>query len=158
MSGSVRRGLSEARGILFNPLDLLKIERETNPTIAAYVEAKRSKGDQKDVDMAVEKYARAGVVAAVAAAAAKATTLGSGIGRATTPADHLLSLLILLLNFRCTSCLSRGLMDTEDTAAAQDKEAGLGRLQGLATTATRTATTEETPPVRERSRVYSLFT
>jgi hypothetical protein len=60
MSGSVRRGLSEARGILFNRLDLLKIKRETNPTIVAYVEAKQSKGDQKDVNMAVEKYLRAG--------------------------------------------------------------------------------------------------
>jgi hypothetical protein len=43
-------------------MDLLKIERETNPTIAGYVEAKRSRGDQKDVDMAVEKYARSGNV------------------------------------------------------------------------------------------------
>jgi hypothetical protein len=60
MSGSVRRGLAEARGILYNRMDLLKIEHETNPTIAGYVEAKRSRGDQKDVDMAVEKYARAG--------------------------------------------------------------------------------------------------
>jgi hypothetical protein len=58
MSGSVRRGLAEARGILYNRMDLLKIERETNPTIAGYVEAKQSRGDQKDVDMAVEKYAR----------------------------------------------------------------------------------------------------
>jgi hypothetical protein len=39
-------------------MDLLKIECETNPTIAGYVEAKRSKGDQKDVDMAVETAMR----------------------------------------------------------------------------------------------------
>jgi hypothetical protein len=38
-----RRALMEARGVLFNRLDLLKIERKTNPTIAAYIKAKRSK-------------------------------------------------------------------------------------------------------------------
>jgi hypothetical protein len=53
-----RRALMEARGVLFNRLDLLKIERKTNLTIAAYVQAKRSKGDQRVLNAAVEKFAR----------------------------------------------------------------------------------------------------
>jgi hypothetical protein len=53
-----RRALLEARGVLFNRLDLLEIEREMNPTIAAYVKAKRSKRDQRVLDAAVEKFAR----------------------------------------------------------------------------------------------------
>jgi hypothetical protein len=36
----------EARGILFERLDLLQIERETNATIAGFVETKRSKGGE----------------------------------------------------------------------------------------------------------------
>jgi hypothetical protein len=110
--------------------------------------------------MAVEKYAIAGGGGGGGRGGGGCNNFRVWNRQSYNAADHLLSLPILLLNFLYSSRLSRGLRDTKDTAAAaaQDKEAGLGRLQGLATTATRTATTEETPPVRERSRVYSLFT
>jgi hypothetical protein len=37
---------------------LLEVQRETNPTVAAFVEAKRSKGDKRDLAAAVVKYAK----------------------------------------------------------------------------------------------------
>jgi hypothetical protein len=35
---------------------LLEVKRETNPTMAAFVEAKRLKGDERDLAAAVNKY------------------------------------------------------------------------------------------------------
>jgi hypothetical protein len=36
----------------------LEVKRETNPTVAAFVEAKRSKGNERDLAAAVDKYAK----------------------------------------------------------------------------------------------------
>jgi hypothetical protein len=56
--GGERRALMEARGILFGRLDLLQIECETNATIAGFVETKRSKGGERDLNAAIEKFAK----------------------------------------------------------------------------------------------------
>jgi hypothetical protein len=45
MGGSARKDLIQARRVLADRLYLLEVERETNPTVAAFIEAKRSKGD-----------------------------------------------------------------------------------------------------------------
>jgi hypothetical protein len=58
MGGSARKDLVQARRVLAKRLYLLKVERETNPTVAAFVEAKRSKGDERDLEAAVNKYAK----------------------------------------------------------------------------------------------------
>jgi hypothetical protein len=58
MGSSARRDLAQARRVLADRLYLLEIERETNPTVAAFVEAKRSKGDERDLAAAVDKYAK----------------------------------------------------------------------------------------------------
>jgi hypothetical protein len=58
LAGGARRALVEARGILFERLDLLQIERETNATIAGFVETKRSKGGERDLNAAIEKFAK----------------------------------------------------------------------------------------------------
>jgi hypothetical protein len=58
MGSSIRRDLHQARRILADRLYLLEVERETNPTVAAFVEAKRSKGDERDLAAAVDKYAK----------------------------------------------------------------------------------------------------
>jgi hypothetical protein len=58
MGSSLRRDLHQARRILADRLYLLEVERETNPTVAAFVEAKRSKGDERDLAAAVDKYAK----------------------------------------------------------------------------------------------------
>jgi hypothetical protein len=58
MGSSVRRDLHQARRTLADRLYLLEVERETNPTVAAFVEAKRSKGDERDLAAAVDKYAK----------------------------------------------------------------------------------------------------
>jgi hypothetical protein len=58
MGGSAREDLVQARRVLANRLYLLEVERETNPTVAAFVEAKRSKGDERDLAAAVDKYAK----------------------------------------------------------------------------------------------------
>jgi hypothetical protein len=58
MGGSARKDLVQARRVLANRLYLLEVERETNPTVAAFVEAKRSKGDERDLAAAVDKYAK----------------------------------------------------------------------------------------------------
>jgi hypothetical protein len=58
MGGSARKDLVQARRVLANRLYLLEVERETNPTVAAFVEAKRSKGDERDLAVAVDKYAK----------------------------------------------------------------------------------------------------
>jgi hypothetical protein len=42
MGGSARKDLVQARRVLADRLYLLEVERETNPTVAAFVEAKRS--------------------------------------------------------------------------------------------------------------------
>jgi hypothetical protein len=55
MGGSARKDLVQARRVLADRLYLLKVERETNPTVAAFVEAKRSKGDERDLAAAVDK-------------------------------------------------------------------------------------------------------
>jgi hypothetical protein len=44
--------------VLADRLNLLEVERETNPTVAAFVEAKRSKGDERDLAAAIDKYAK----------------------------------------------------------------------------------------------------
>jgi hypothetical protein len=44
--------------VLANRLYLLEVERETNPTVAAFVEAKRSKGNERDLTAAVDKYTK----------------------------------------------------------------------------------------------------
>jgi hypothetical protein len=48
----------QARRVLANRLYLLEVERETNLTVAAFVEAKRSKGDERDLAAAVDKYTK----------------------------------------------------------------------------------------------------
>jgi hypothetical protein len=58
MGGSARKDLVQARRVLADRLYLLEVERETNPTVAAFVEAKRSKGDKRDLAAAVDKYAK----------------------------------------------------------------------------------------------------
>jgi pyruvate/2-oxoglutarate dehydrogenase complex dihydrolipoamide acyltransferase (E2) component len=58
MGSSARRDLAQARRVLADRLYLLEVERETNPTVAAFVEAKRSKGDERDFAAAVDKYAK----------------------------------------------------------------------------------------------------
>jgi hypothetical protein len=58
MGSSTRRDLAEARRVLADRLYLLEVERETNPIVAAFVEAKRSKGDERDLAAAVDKYAK----------------------------------------------------------------------------------------------------
>jgi hypothetical protein len=58
MGSSIRRDLHQARRILADRLYLLEVERETNPTVAAFVEAKRSKGNERDLAAAVDKYAK----------------------------------------------------------------------------------------------------
>jgi hypothetical protein len=58
MGGSTRKDLVQARRVLADRLYLLEVERETNPTVAAFVEAKRSKGDERDLAAAVDKYAK----------------------------------------------------------------------------------------------------
>jgi hypothetical protein len=58
MGSSARRDLHQARKVLADRLYLLEVERETNPTVAAFVEAKRSKGDERDLASAVDKYAK----------------------------------------------------------------------------------------------------
>jgi hypothetical protein len=58
MGGSARKDLVQARRVLADRLYLLEDERETNPTVAAFVEAKRSKGDERDLAAAVDKYAK----------------------------------------------------------------------------------------------------
>jgi hypothetical protein len=58
MGGSDRKDLVQARRVLADRLYLLEVERETNPTVAAFVEAKRSKGDERDLAAAVNKYAK----------------------------------------------------------------------------------------------------
>jgi hypothetical protein len=52
MGSSTRRDLHQARRVL------LEVERETNPTVAAFVEAMRSKGDERDLTAAVDKYTK----------------------------------------------------------------------------------------------------
>jgi hypothetical protein len=54
----VRRDPAAARAVLYDRLDLLQIERETNSTIPGFVESKRCKGGQREVDLVVEKYIR----------------------------------------------------------------------------------------------------
>jgi hypothetical protein len=46
MGGSARKDLVQARRVLADRLYLLEVERETNPTVAAFVEVKRSKGQE----------------------------------------------------------------------------------------------------------------
>jgi hypothetical protein len=58
MGSGIRRELQQARRTLADRLYLLEVERETNPTVAAFVEAKRSKGDERDLAAAVDKYAK----------------------------------------------------------------------------------------------------
>jgi hypothetical protein len=58
MGGSARRDLVQARRVLADRLYLLEVERETNPTVAAFVEAKRSKGYERDLTTAVDKYTK----------------------------------------------------------------------------------------------------
>jgi hypothetical protein len=58
MGGSDRKDLVQARRVLADRLYLLEVERETNPTVAAFVEAKRSKGDKRDLAAAVDKYTK----------------------------------------------------------------------------------------------------
>jgi hypothetical protein len=43
MVGSARKDLVQARRVLADRLYLLEVEQETNPTVAAFVEAKRSR-------------------------------------------------------------------------------------------------------------------
>jgi hypothetical protein len=58
MGSSARRDLAQARRVLADRLYLLEVERETNPTVAAFVEAKRSKGDERDLAAAVNKFGK----------------------------------------------------------------------------------------------------
>jgi hypothetical protein len=58
MGGSARKDLVQARRALADRLYLLEVERETKPTVAAFVEAKRSKGDERDLAAAVDKYTK----------------------------------------------------------------------------------------------------
>jgi hypothetical protein len=43
---------------LADKLYLLEVERETNPAVAAILETKRSKGDERDLAAAIDKHAR----------------------------------------------------------------------------------------------------
>jgi hypothetical protein len=56
--GSVRKDLVQARRVLADRLYLLEVERDTDPTMAAFVEAKRSKGDERNLAATVDKYAK----------------------------------------------------------------------------------------------------
>jgi hypothetical protein len=58
MGGSARRDLVQARRVLADRLYLLEVERETNPTVAAFVESKRLKGDERDLAATVDKYTK----------------------------------------------------------------------------------------------------
>jgi hypothetical protein len=58
MGGSARKDLVQARRVLAERLYLLEFEREKNPTVAAFVEAKSSKGDERDLAAAVDKYTK----------------------------------------------------------------------------------------------------
>jgi hypothetical protein len=58
MKGSARKDLVYARRVLADKLYLLEVERETNPTVAAFVEAKRLKGDERNLAAAVDKYTK----------------------------------------------------------------------------------------------------
>jgi hypothetical protein len=58
MGGSARKDLVQARRVLANRLYLLKVELETNPTVAAFVETKRSKGYEWDLAAAIDKFAK----------------------------------------------------------------------------------------------------
>jgi hypothetical protein len=58
MGGSARKDLVQARRVLADRLYLLEVERETNPTMAAFVETKRSKGDERDLAAAIDKFAK----------------------------------------------------------------------------------------------------
>jgi hypothetical protein len=58
LGSSIRRDLHQGRRILADRLYLLEVERETNPTVAAFLEAKQSKGDERDLAAAVDKYAK----------------------------------------------------------------------------------------------------
>jgi hypothetical protein len=58
MGGSARKDLVQARRVLADRLYLLEVEKETNPTVEAFVEAKRSKVDERDLAAAVDKYAK----------------------------------------------------------------------------------------------------
>jgi hypothetical protein len=58
MGGSARKDLVQARRVLADRLYLLQVKRETNPTVAAFVEAKRLKGDERDLSAAVDKYTK----------------------------------------------------------------------------------------------------
>jgi hypothetical protein len=58
LGSSIRKDLHQARRILADRLYLLEVERENNPTVAAFLEAKRSKGDERDLAAAVDKYAK----------------------------------------------------------------------------------------------------
>jgi hypothetical protein len=58
MGSSARRDLVQARRVLSDRFYLLEVERETKPTVAAFVEAKRSKGNERDLAAAVDKYAK----------------------------------------------------------------------------------------------------
>jgi hypothetical protein len=149
-----RRALMEARGVLFNKLDLLKIKRETNPTIAAYVEAKRSKGDQRVLDAVVEKFARlskgpdtqAAVAAALAAPARRTggTTMTGGL--------HLRLLILHLPSSQYISLLLLPL-GTEVRGSGQV----FAHPLAPALIAMSKAITREMPAVRERSRDYIPF-
>jgi hypothetical protein len=48
----------QARRVLADRLYLLEVERETNPTVAALVETKRLKGDERDLAAAIDKFAK----------------------------------------------------------------------------------------------------
>jgi hypothetical protein len=58
MGGSARKDLVQERRVLPDRLYLLEVERETNPTVAVFVEAKRSKGNERDLAAAVDKYTK----------------------------------------------------------------------------------------------------
>jgi hypothetical protein len=58
MGESARKDLVQARRVLADRLYLLEVERETNPTVAAFVETKRSKGDERDLAAAINKFAK----------------------------------------------------------------------------------------------------
>jgi hypothetical protein len=58
MGGSARKDLVQARRVLADRLYLLVVQRETNPTVAAFVEAKRLKGGERDLAAVVDKYTK----------------------------------------------------------------------------------------------------
>jgi hypothetical protein len=74
MGGSARKDLVQARRVLADRLYLLEVERETNPTVAALVETKRSKGDKRDLAAAIDKFAK------MKKSGRRTTTLGGGGG------------------------------------------------------------------------------